>query len=64
MYHADAGYLAATTELMGLHVDLIQRRSAALPAAAAARVATLTAAHRDLPWPEKAGRRMSLDRKG
>jgi len=64
MYHADAGYLAATTELMGLHVDLTQRRSAALPAAAAARVAALTAAHRDLPWPEKAGRRMSLDRKG
>ena len=64
MYHADAGYLAATTELMGLHVDLTQRRSAALPAAAAARIAALTAAHRDLPWPEKAGRRMSLDRKG
>jgi len=60
MYHAEAGWLAATNELMMIHIDFETRRSAPWPPAAMARIAALAAAHRRLPWPEKAGRRMGL----
>src|SRR3546814_11823217 len=40
MFHATAGYLAATNELMCLHVDLTRRRAATLPEAAVDRKST------------------------
>lgn len=45
MFHAEQGFLAATNELMCLHVDLAQRRSAPFPADAMARVRELGEAH-------------------
>jgi acyl-CoA thioester hydrolase len=64
MTHADAGYLAATTELLGLHVDLAGPRAAPMPAEALAAVERLAAAHRGLPPPPQLGRRIGLKRPG
>jgi acyl-CoA thioester hydrolase len=56
MYHDTDGYLAATTELMGLHVDLKERRAKPFPRPVQARIATLADEHRQLPRPEQCGR--------
>src|SRR3546814_11796708 len=45
MFHATAGYLAATNELMCLHVDLTRRRAATLPEAAVPRIRDLAGRH-------------------
>ncbi|HEV2549145.1 MAG TPA: thioesterase family protein [Stellaceae bacterium] len=63
MHHADQGFLAATNELLALHVDLAGPRAAALPTDAAARLAPLVAAHRRLPAPPQLGRRIGIKRK-
>ena len=60
MYHADAGFLAATNELLALHVDLSERRAAPFPEPVARRLAALHAAHRRLPTPVQVGRVMGL----
>lgn len=63
MYHADEGYLAATNELMSLHVSLITRRSATMAGSVLERLNTLQRAHAELPIPEQAGRSIGLTRK-
>ncbi len=63
MYHAQEGFLAATNELMILHVDFQTRRSAPWPEEAAARLAAMAAAHAKLPRPAKAGRVIGLRRR-
>ncbi|MEQ8585634.1 MAG: thioesterase family protein [Thalassobaculaceae bacterium] len=45
MVHAEEGFLAATNELMCMHVDLTTKRSAPLPEDALAKVAALHAEH-------------------
>jgi acyl-CoA thioester hydrolase len=60
MHHAEAGFLAATSELMTLHVDLAGPRAAPIPAAEAARVAALLEEHRHLPAPPQLGRAIGL----
>ena len=63
MYHAEEGFLAATNELVILHVDYDERRSAPWPQPVAERIAAMAEAHKKLPWPEKAGRGISLKKK-
>jgi acyl-CoA thioester hydrolase len=60
MYHAEQGYLAATSEWMSLYVDLASRRVAAMPLEIASRLAAIHATHKQLPRPPEAGRAMSL----
>jgi acyl-CoA thioester hydrolase len=60
MYHAIDGYLAATNELMSLHVSAATRRSAPMAPAILDRLARLQAAHDALPRPVHVGRRMGL----
>ncbi len=60
MYHAAEGYLAATNELMSLHVSHATRRGAPMAAAVQARLAAIQAAHDALPRPPQVGRRMGL----
>jgi acyl-CoA thioester hydrolase len=60
MHHAQAGFLAATSELMLLHVDQQARRSAAMPDAARRRLEALAESQADLPMPEEAGRRIAM----
>jgi len=60
MYHAEEGYLASTNELVSLHVDMTQRRSAPMPQSVIERVDQVAAVHNALPRPPQAGRSISL----
>jgi acyl-CoA thioester hydrolase len=62
MYHSEQGYLAATNEVMLLHVDA-QPRAAPMPAEVLERVEQVAAAHAALTRPFQAGRSIiQLDR--
>ena len=63
MYEADEGTLAATNQVMYLHVDLERRRAAPFPDDARMRLDAWLAAHASLPRPPQAGRSIRL-RKG
>jgi acyl-CoA thioester hydrolase len=56
MYHAGKGFLAATTELMLIHVYLAQRHSAAMPLEVLDRLVAVMTQHIQLPRPPQAGR--------
>ena len=60
MWHATEDYLAATNELVTLHVSLATRRSAPMAPDLLARLATVQAAHDRLPRPAQVGRRIGL----
>ncbi len=60
MYHLQKGYLAATTELLALHVNLAARRAAPIPEDARARAGDLAEAHAILPEPEGLARKIGL----
>jgi acyl-CoA thioester hydrolase len=61
MYHAGEGWLASTNELVSLHVDMTQRRSAPMPEPVRRRLDAIAAAHGKLARPEQAGRVISLE---
>ena len=63
MYHRDEGFLAATYEVMGMHVDMTARRGAPMPAETLDKLGAMMAEHADLPRPEQAGRVMQIRRK-
>jgi len=60
MRRADDGSLAATNELLFLHVDMKARRSAPFPDDAAARIDAAIRARADLPRPDRVGRAVGL----
>jgi len=60
MYHRDEGFLSATAEWLGIHVDLRARRSAELPDASLERLAELKSAHAGLPTPPQSGRSIGI----
>jgi acyl-CoA thioester hydrolase len=60
MYHATLGYLAATNELMTLHVSEQTRRGAPMAPVILERLARLQAAHDTAPPPPQVGRRIGL----
>ena len=60
MYNATAGYLAATNELMSLHVSEETRRGAPMAPAILERLACIQAAHDALPVPAHVGRRIGI----
>jgi acyl-CoA thioester hydrolase len=62
MYHAGEGYLAATNELMSLHVSESTRRSAPMAPEILERLAQIQATHAALPRPPQAGRAIGLRR--
>jgi acyl-CoA thioester hydrolase len=62
MYHAEAGFLAATNELLMIHVDFATRRAAPWPAEARRRLDAMAAAHAALPRPDRAGHIIRLKR--
>ncbi|HEX7775735.1 MAG TPA: thioesterase family protein [Parvibaculum sp.] len=63
MYHAEKGYLAATSEQMCIHVDMKTRRVAPFPEVQRRKVTVMLEAHRLLPRPEQAGRVIGIRRK-
>jgi len=60
MYHAEAGYLASTNELMSLHVSQETRRAAPMAPAILERLARIQKAHDALPRAPQVGRIMGL----
>jgi acyl-CoA thioester hydrolase len=60
MLHADRGYLAATNELMTLHIDRSSRRSAPMHASVLARLEAIHREQSRLPRPPQAGRVISV----
>jgi acyl-CoA thioester hydrolase len=66
LFHAmtrpQSGELAATIEVMGLHVDMAGPRSAPLPDDAFAKVEALLVQHRRLPPPPQLGRKIGIRR--
>jgi acyl-CoA thioester hydrolase len=64
MFRKESGELAATHESVMLHVDQAAGpASVPFPDEIAARVAALTKAHKDLPFPDDASRPISLTKK-
>ena len=62
MYHAEDGFLASTNDQIMLNVGFESRRSEPWPDDVRARIEDIGDAHKKLPWPEKAGRRVMLKR--
>jgi acyl-CoA thioester hydrolase len=63
MFHAEEGYLSATSEQIALHVSLDTRRTAPIPAEQLARLSVAMAAHQGLTRPPQAGRVIGIVRK-
>jgi acyl-CoA thioester hydrolase len=63
MYHAQENYLAATTEMIVMHMDMRTRRGAALPEFIMNRLETLLQEHSRLPRPPQAGSVIGIRRK-
>jgi acyl-CoA thioester hydrolase len=63
MYHAERGYLAATSEQLALHVDMNTRRTAPFPHPIQARLRAMAQAHAGLPRPEQVGRVIGIRRR-
>ena len=55
MYHAEQGYLAATSELLCLFMDMNQRRVTQIPPPIQDRLAEIKQSHAALPLPEQVG---------
>jgi acyl-CoA thioester hydrolase len=62
VHYPTEGWLAATNELMSLHVLHATRRGGPMAPEVLARLAAIQAAHDPLPRPPQAGRRISLAR--
>lgn len=64
MYHAERGYLAATSEQILVHVDLATRKSCPFPPEHQKLFETMFAGHSKLPRPSQAGRSIGMGKKG
>jgi acyl-CoA thioester hydrolase len=60
LFHAEEGWVSATSENMALHVDMEKRRTADFPDDATRRIALMKASHTRLPVPEATGRKISM----
>jgi acyl-CoA thioester hydrolase len=63
MYHAQAGYLAATCEQISICMDMNARRSATWSEPARANIEALHALHKQRPRPAEVGRAIGIRRK-
>lgn len=63
MQHAGEGYLAATNELISLHISKKTRRAAPMPDQLLHRLETIKKHHDSLPRPPQLGRIIGLDAK-
>lgn len=62
MVHAEEGWLAATNEVMSLHISIETRRSAAMAPDVLERLAAIEAVHSALPMPPQVGRVIGIRR--
>jgi acyl-CoA thioester hydrolase len=64
LFHAEEGWVSATSENLSLHVDMNSSKTASFPREVAARLADMKTAHALLPVPEAAGRRIGMPARG
>ena len=60
LFHAEEGWVSATSENLSLHVDMRAKKTTAFPDPVASRLAEMKASHARLPLPEAAGRRIAM----
>ena len=60
MFHAEKGYLAATSEQMAIHVNMKTRKSASFSTDALEKIGDLHENHRSVPLPKAAGKSIGL----
>jgi len=60
LFHADQGFLSATSENMTLHVDMTAKKVAPFPDHILQRLAAIKAAHATLAVPDGVGRRIAM----
>lgn len=63
LHHVD-GWLAATSEVLTLHIDMTGPRVCPFPPDILARIEAMQTAHAALPVPERAGRSIGIRRRG
>lgn len=63
MRHAEKGYLAATNELIGIHIDMNERRSKEFPQPLQDRLQAALDAHKPIAKPKQVGRVIGIRRK-
>jgi acyl-CoA thioester hydrolase len=62
LFHAEEGWVSATSENLSLHVDMSSKKTAPFPREVAGRLGEMKASHALLPVPEAAGRRIGMGR--
>jgi acyl-CoA thioester hydrolase len=60
LFHAEEGWLSATSENMTLHVDMTAKKVAPFPDSIMRALAAMKAAHDRLPRPDGVGRRIAM----
>ena len=63
MHHRGEGYIAATSEQIGMHVDMASRRSAPFPDEVLLRLEELRDAHAGLEIPAQVGHVIGIPKK-
>jgi acyl-CoA thioester hydrolase len=63
MRHAQDGWIACTTELIVIHVDMSARKSSPFPPDVLANIKAMHAAHAHLPIPPQVGHRINIPKK-
>ena len=64
LFHAEEGWVSATSENLSLHGDMNSSKTATFPREVAARLADMKGAHALLPVPEACGRRIGMPARG
>ncbi|MFQ5534244.1 MAG: thioesterase family protein [Sphingomonadales bacterium] len=62
MHHAEKGFLVATCEQMGIHVDIKVRKSAPFPTSTHQKLRQMLEGHQGLPRPVESSRPMGIRR--
>jgi acyl-CoA thioester hydrolase len=60
LFHAEEGWVSATSENMSLHVDMTAKKVAPFPPEVVRRLLQMKASHGQLPKPEAAGRSVQM----
>ena len=60
LFHAEEGWVSATSENMSLHVDMTSKRTAPFPSDVTRCLSRMKAAHAQLPLPEAVGRKIAM----
>ena len=63
LFHAEDGWVSATSENMSLNIDMTAKKVAPFPADILQALSRMKASHARLPRPEAAGRRVAMPEK-